>query len=76
MNQELIIAKIQQIHSEKLQQELEFFLDYLLFRQSQEVKSKTAYAFVNNDIWEGNRTTDLASNHDHYLYDTTQYSHA
>lgn len=76
MNQQILISKAQQIHSEKLQQELLMFLDYLLFRQTQEAKAKTAYTFLNNDIWEGDAPTDLADNHDHYLYDTTQYPHA
>lgn len=35
-----ITNKIQQIHSEKGQQELEFFLDYLLTRQSSEATPK------------------------------------
>ena len=40
MDQQRITSKIQQIHSEKLHQELEFFLDYLLTRQSSEATSK------------------------------------
>jgi len=36
MNEQLITAKIQQIHSEKIQQELAFFLDYLLANQTSE----------------------------------------
>lgn len=76
MNQQSLISKAQQIHSEKLQQKLLMFLDYLLFRQTQEAKAKTAYTFLNNDIWEGDAPTDLANNHDHYLYDTTQYPNA
>jgi hypothetical protein len=40
MNPLHITSKIQQIHSEKLQQELEFFLDYLLTRQSSEATPK------------------------------------
>lgn len=40
MNQQILISKAQQIRSEKLQQELEFFLDYLLTRQSSEATPK------------------------------------
>ena len=71
MNEQLITAQIQQIHSEKLLQELVLFLDHLLFRQTQEAKVKTAYAFLNDDIWEGDVPENLANNHDYYLYDTT-----
>lgn len=35
------------------------FLDHLLFRQTQEAKAKTAYTFLNNDIWEGDAPTGL-----------------
>ena len=55
----------QQRHIKKL-------LEHLILQQTQPVQaatSKTAYAFLNDDVWEGEAPTDLADNHDHYLYD-------
>jgi len=33
------------------------------------VPDNSTYAFLNDDIWEGETPSDLADNHDHYLYD-------
>ena len=36
----------------------------------QEVAQNLNYAFLNDDVWQGEATpTDLADNHDCYLYD-------
>lgn len=55
----------QQRHIKKL-------LEHLILHQTQLFQTtipKTAYAFLNDDVWEGEAPTDLADNHDHYLYD-------
>ena len=55
----------QQRHIRKL-------LEHLILQQTQPVqaaKPKKAYAFLNDDVWEGEAPADLADNHDHYLYD-------
>lgn len=54
------------------QRRIKKLLEHLILQQTrhlQEEKSKTAYAFLNEDAWEGVAPIDLADNHDHYLYD-------
>jgi uncharacterized protein YuzB (UPF0349 family) len=54
------------------QQRIKKLLEYLILQQTrpdQVATPKTAYAFLNEDVWEGEGPTDLADNHDHYLYD-------
>jgi hypothetical protein len=54
----------QQRHIKKL-------LEYLILQQTQLLQRttpKTAYAFLNDDVWDDNAPADLADNHDHYLY--------
>ena len=55
----------QQRHIKKL-------LEHLILQQTQPLQTATpnkAYAFLNDDVWEGEAPADLADNHDHYLYD-------
>lgn len=55
----------QQRHIKKL-------LEHLILQQTQPLQRATpnkAYAFLNDDVWEGDTPADLAENHDHYLYD-------
>ena len=54
------------------QRRIKKLLEHLILQQTQPVQvatPKTAYAFLNDDVWEGEAPTDLADNHDHYLYD-------
>ncbi len=46
-------------------------LEHLIWQQTEQIEpsTKTAYAFLNHDVWEGDAPADLADNHDHYLYD-------
>jgi hypothetical protein len=42
----------------------------LVTQIQQEVAQNLNYAFLNDDVWQGEATpTDLADNHDSYLYD-------
>ena len=57
-------------HASVVQQELiKTLLEHLILQQTQSSKTKTAYAFLDDDIWESETPADLADNHDHYLYD-------
>jgi hypothetical protein len=47
-------------------------LEHLILQQTQSIElatTNTAYAFLNDEAWEGEAPKDLADNHDHYLYD-------
>jgi hypothetical protein len=53
------------------QRQIKKLLEHLILQQTQflqETTLKTAYAFLNDDVWEGDAPADLADNHDHYLY--------
>jgi hypothetical protein len=42
----------------------------LVIQIQQEVAQNLNYAFLNDDVWQGEATpVDLADNHDRYLYD-------
>jgi hypothetical protein len=54
------------------QRRIKKLLEHLILQQTkflQTTTPKTAYAFLNDDVWEGDAPADLADNHDHYLYD-------
>ena len=56
----------------KQQQHIKKLLEHLILQQTQPLQTATpnkAYAFLNDDVWEGEAPIDLADNHDHYLYD-------
>ena len=60
-------------HASIMQQRyIKKLLEYIILQQTQLLQrntTKTAYAFLNDDIWDGVAPADLADNHDHYLYD-------
>jgi hypothetical protein len=54
------------------QRRIKKLLEHLIFQQIQLFQTttpNTAYAFLSDGVWEGEVATDLADNHDHYLYD-------
>jgi|GEM_PF-1329893 hypothetical protein len=54
------------------QQHIKKLLEHLILQQTQLLQRaipKAAYAFLNDDVWEGEAPADLVDNHDHYLYD-------
>lgn len=47
-------------------------LEHLILQQTQSLQTATsnkAYAFLNDDVWEGEAPAGLADKYDHYLYD-------
>jgi len=54
------------------QRQIKKLLERLILQQTQDFQvasPKPAYAFLNDDVWEGEAPADLADNHDGYLYD-------
>jgi len=54
------------------QQHIKKLFERLILQQTQSLHTAApnkAYAFLNDDVWEGDAPADLADNHDHYLYD-------
>jgi hypothetical protein len=71
MSQETLSNLLGFIEFTSLTKKGQFQLEHELVTQiQQEVAQNLNYAFLNDDVWQGEATLlDLADNHDHYLYD-------